>query len=288
MKEPKQYLVVVIAFLVLAASANAQTSAEQFKQMVEQLQATPTDNALREKIIKLAAEMNPPLVVPDEAVRFEGRGQFAFKNAKSQSDYASSAQEYEKAVVVAPWVAGYYSDLCTIYEKAGKYSDAQRNCQFYMAALSDPKEITEVKRRIAGLEYGLENAAGVAAKKQKQAEDVANEEARAAAQQAAVYQGLDGGVWKIPGPGFGSAHVTGFMEIHGNRIKRYSFDDLNGRHDDWDSTFTSRHFSVNAYGEVTDVTISNDGQSITETYPGSPAVNNGRPWDQHFTYKRIK
>ncbi len=55
--------------------------------MVEQLQKTPADNALREKIIKLAAEIKPAPAVPEEAQRREGRAKFAFKSAKSNDDY---------------------------------------------------------------------------------------------------------------------------------------------------------------------------------------------------------
>ncbi len=127
--------------------------------LVTQFQKAPTDNALREKIIKLAASMKPAPAVPDEALKYEGRAQFAFKNAKSESDYVSAAQEYEKAVAAAPWVAGYYSDLCTIYEKAGKFAEAKQNCSFYLIALSDPNEISDLKKRIAGLDYGVEQAA---------------------------------------------------------------------------------------------------------------------------------
>jgi hypothetical protein len=55
-------------------------------------------------------------------------------------------------------VAGYYADLCTIYEKAGNFEDAKRQCGFYLIGLTDPAQIIDVKRRIAGLEYGIEKA----------------------------------------------------------------------------------------------------------------------------------
>ncbi len=158
MKSTRKLLIFAFAFLALAASAHAQSPREQLKQMVEQLQKTPTDSALREKIIKLARTMKPAPALPDTAVAFEGRAQFAFRSAKSEGDFLAAAQEYEKAVAVAPWVPGYYSDLCTIYEKAGKYEDAKRHCGFYLTGLTDPAQMTDVKRRIAGLEFGIEKA----------------------------------------------------------------------------------------------------------------------------------
>ncbi len=162
---------------------------QDLAQLTAQLQKTPTDNALREKIIKLAATMKPAPTVPDEAIKYEGRAQFAFKNAKSESDYISAANEYEKAVAAAPWVPGYYSDLCTIYEKANKYEDAKRNCGFYLVSLTDTNEITDLKRRIAGLDYGIEQAQ----KAKAQAEAAANTPQSKAQRMLAILQKNYGG-----------------------------------------------------------------------------------------------
>lgn len=151
----RMILIVVSVTLICCSVLYGQ---DQLAALTTQLQKTPTDSALREKIIKLASSMKPAPTVPDEAIRFEGRAQYAFKSAKSEADYLVAAQEYEKAVAAAPWVAGYYSDLCTIYDKAGKPDDAKRNCQFYLVGLTDPDQITDAKRRIAGLEFAIEKA----------------------------------------------------------------------------------------------------------------------------------
>jgi hypothetical protein len=159
MKTTGKFIILVLTLFALTASAYAQSPREELQQIVEQLQKTPTDNALREKIIQLAPTLNPSPALPDAAIAFEGRGQFAFRSAKSEDDFLVAAQEYEKAVAAAPWVPGYYADLCTIYEKAGKFEDARRNCGFYLIGLTDPAQMTDVKRRIAGLEFGIEKAA---------------------------------------------------------------------------------------------------------------------------------
>ncbi len=150
----------------LTTTANAESPREQMKQMVEQLQTHSSDDALRERIIRLAQELKPAPAVSDEAIEFEGRAQFAFKNAKSNDDFLAAAGEYEKAVATAPWVANYYLDLCTIYEKASKLEDAKRNCEFALIGLVDAALITDIKRRIAGLKYGIEqnSPAAVAAR----------------------------------------------------------------------------------------------------------------------------
>ncbi len=156
MRSISRFVIFVLAFTALATTAHALTPREQLNQMVQQLQKNPGDNALREKIIKLGMRIRPAPALPDTAVAFEGRAQFAFRGAKSEGDFLAAAQEYEKAVAVAPWVPGYYADLCTIYEKAGKFEDAKRHCGFYLTALTDPAQMTDVKRRIAGLEFGIE------------------------------------------------------------------------------------------------------------------------------------
>ena len=179
-------LIVVSVTLICCSVLYGQ---DQLGALTTQLQKTPTDSALREKIIKLAASMKPAPTVPDEAIRFEGRAQYAFKSAKSEADYIVAAQEYEKAVAAAPWVSGYYSDLCTIYDKAGKPEDAKRNCGFYLVGLTDPDQITDAKRRIAGLEFAIEKAnspEGIAAREKELAE------ARAAKAKATL-----SGNWKV-------------------------------------------------------------------------------------------
>lgn len=154
----KTSFILVISFIMAAGAVFAQSPREELQKMVEQLQKTPNDNTLREKIIKLAPTLKPSPALPDTAISFEGRAQFAFRSAKSEGDFLAAAQEYEKAVAVAPWVQGYYADLCTIYEKAGKFEDAKRHCGFYLIGLTDPAQMTDVKRRIAGLEFGIEKA----------------------------------------------------------------------------------------------------------------------------------
>ncbi len=177
MKPTSQIIIFVLAIVTSMASAQAQSPREQLSQMVEQLQKTPTDNTLREKIIKLAQGVKPAPAIPDKAIEYEGRAQFAFKSAKSEADFLAAAREYENAIAAAPWVPGYYADLCTIYEKAGRFEDAKRNCEFYLVGLTDPAQMTDVKRRIAGLTFGIEKAGAekaLAAKQQADATRAAN------------------------------------------------------------------------------------------------------------------
>lgn len=149
-------LVFIFTFLALAVSASAQSPREELKQMVEQLQKTPADNALREKTINLAVGIKPAPAIPAEAERLEGRAQYAFKNAKSEADMLDAAREYLKAVEAAPWIPDYYFNLCTILEKANRPAEAIRACQFYLIAAPSAADSADVRKRVAGLEYMVE------------------------------------------------------------------------------------------------------------------------------------
>ncbi len=158
----KNILIILVFALVLVTSQtiNAQSPRDTLKQMVEQLQKAPADNALREKIIKLAQNIKPAPAIPDKAIEFDGRAQFAFKNAKlnanPETGFLAAAREYEKAIATAPWVLDYYFNLYVIYEKAGIYVEAKRNCEFYLIGLSDQDQIMDAKRLIAGVNFAIE------------------------------------------------------------------------------------------------------------------------------------
>lgn len=170
MKTACKLIILALTILALAASAYAESPSEQLQQMVEQLQKTPGDNALREKIIKYAVALKPAPALPDEAVRSTGRSMFIFKTAKNDADYLDAAREYENAVASAPWVASYYADLCTIYEKASKYTEAKRACDFALIGTTDSGQAVELKQRIAGFEIGIERSSpATQAKREREA-----------------------------------------------------------------------------------------------------------------------
>lgn len=168
MKTISKLIIFAFTSLALATSAYAQSPRGELQQMVEQLQKSPNDNALREKIIGLAQAIKPALAVPDEALRHEGRGTTAFKNANDVSGFIDAAREFEAASLVAPWVSGYYSDMCTAYEKGGALAEAVRACRLYSLAITDGKERHAAKLRTAGIEYEAEKLSGFSLQKLNQ------------------------------------------------------------------------------------------------------------------------
>jgi tetratricopeptide (TPR) repeat protein len=150
-----KFLALIFGMMLLATAAFAESPHEQLKQMVEQLQKNPADNALREKIIKLAQEIKPAPAVPEEAERRMARGAAAFKGAKSVADYRDAAKEFEQATLAAPWYGDAYFNLGVAQDKAENYEAALRSLK--LARLASP-EVKEIKALIYEVEYRSEKA----------------------------------------------------------------------------------------------------------------------------------
>lgn len=161
-------------FVLIASSGHSQNSRttprEQLRQYVAQLQQNPNDNDLREKIIKLALTIEPAPEIPDEAKENEGAAEWAFKHAQNKDDFASAAKQYQKSLLVAPWVARDYFNLALYEEKAGLYDKAITNYNLYILAAPDAKDHDEVIKKIGAMKYAAEHTtpAAEAAKQEEQ------------------------------------------------------------------------------------------------------------------------
>ncbi len=164
MKTTRKLLISVITFLALATGAHAQSPREQLNQMVQQLQKNPSDNALREKIIKLGATVRP--AVPAEAERRMVRGSTAFKSATSAAGYQDAAKEFERATLAAPWYGDAYFNLGVAQDKAGNHEAALRSLKLAQMASPGSKEITNL---IYEVEYRNEKARAPEAEAARQA-----------------------------------------------------------------------------------------------------------------------
>ena len=150
MKSTGKLIIFVITFLAVAASAYAQPPREQLQQMVQQLQKSPNDNVLREKIIKLAVTLKPAPTIPDEAERHMAYGTAAFTGAKSSADYKEAVKEFEQATLAAPWYGDAYFNLGVAQDKAENYEAALRSLN--LARLASPNS-KDIKALIYQVEY---------------------------------------------------------------------------------------------------------------------------------------
>lgn len=155
MQTRRCFSLVLAIVLACAVSTHAQSPREQLQQLTIQLQQAPNDNALREKIIKLGAEINPAPAIPEEAKRRMVRGAAAFKSATSAEGYQDAAKEYEQAILAAPWYGDAYYNLGVAQDKAGNFKAALRSLK--LALLTSP-DSEEMKALIYEVEYRDEKA----------------------------------------------------------------------------------------------------------------------------------
>jgi tetratricopeptide (TPR) repeat protein len=219
MKTLMRLTVITVALFTALTSAFAESPREQLTQMVEQLQKSPGDNALREKIIRLAQELKPAPAVPEEAERRMMRGTAALEGVKSVADYQNAAKEFEQATLAAPWYGDAYFNLGVAQDKAENYEAALRSLKFALLASPNDKEIQAL---IFKVEYRNEktNSPEAQAAKQKQQE----QEARRAEEE--MIRGLEGAIFvenmdKSPGSEEWKSiwKDSHFLRIQGGRVE---------------------------------------------------------------------
>ena len=163
MKLTKTFACILTFFWVstLPLSVQAQSSNPQhaLNQYVTDLQKSPNDYALREKIIKHVQAMKPAPAIPRDAERFMNRGAAAAKSAKDANDFKDAVVEFEKATLAAPWMANAYYNLGVAQDKAGMYSNAIRSLKLYLVAAPNAPDAKNVEKLIDEIEYRQEKAA---------------------------------------------------------------------------------------------------------------------------------
>ena len=158
------------ATAALAQNSNT-NAADTFKQYIADLQKNPGDDALREKIIKLAATMNPKPETPDEANRHFVKAATFLKEAKDKSDYQLAVNEYQQAQLLAPWWGAAYFNEGVALQSAGQFDQATAAFKLYL--LTNPDDAADVKTRIYAMEAEKELAAKHAANEQAKVQEAA-------------------------------------------------------------------------------------------------------------------
>lgn len=211
--------------------------------------------------------------IPEEARRHFVIATALFKEAKTPDDYLMVENHFKQAAELAPqWPDPLYN-LALAKEAAGDYAGAIADLKLYLQFKLPDAEARAAQDK----QYLLEAKLELAERKKMEIQQASDEQARIARQKAAVYEGLDGGVWVFRQviPGLIRNHTRTTLEIHGNEMDLYISDDLNERHRAGHVTFSSRHFTATSFCNgcaPLESTISDDGQTITEErteYDGS-------------------
>lgn len=156
-------LFLVLASLVTFATSlcpaqSDQSPREQLQQYVTQLQANPSDDALRTKIIQLALTLDPKPAVPDQAAIDAAKGKTIFASATTPDDMKAAAAAFAQASNEAPWVPDYYYNEGSALEKAKQYDNAIHALKFYLVAAPNASDANEVRGRIEAIKYQKEKA----------------------------------------------------------------------------------------------------------------------------------
>jgi hypothetical protein len=146
------FIGLLVAVSITGSSALGQSPREQLTQMIEQLRSNPSDNALRERIIKLAQEIKPPPAVPEEARRHFVIGNTLQRDAKDAAGASLAIAEYRQALGMAPWWSDAYYNLAVAQELAGQFDDASTSLRFYLMTNPPDREARDTQDRLYALE----------------------------------------------------------------------------------------------------------------------------------------
>jgi tetratricopeptide (TPR) repeat protein len=135
------------------------SSYDELKRLTAQLQQNPSDDALREQVIKLAAGLDMMPAAPPQVDELSGQAKFILGHATSLADFSNAADAYVKASLLAPWVADNYLNAAVSFEKANRYADALRFYQFYLLAAPDAPDAKSAREHIGGLKYAIQKDA---------------------------------------------------------------------------------------------------------------------------------
>lgn len=187
---------------------------EQLAQYVADLQKNPSDDVLREKIIKLALTLEPKPAVPDEAVVAAAKGKTIFTHAAktgSKDDLKAAADAFAKASLLAPWVPDYYFNQSSTFEKAGLYDDAIRALNLYLMAAPNASDASDVRGKIEGIKYEKESTA-------KEGQQAAERQAEDLAERQQHFLHSLVGTWKVSQSG-GLSDSYSFSTTGGNAFR---------------------------------------------------------------------
>lgn len=168
MTSTNKRLIVFLTCLALSTSAYAQSPREQLQQLAIQLQQTPNDNALRERIVKLGAEIKPSPVIPEEARRYFVEGVTIVKAAKDAGSQKLAIGSFTEAVKIAPWWGDAYYNLAVAQELTGLLNDAERTLKWFLLTNPGESDAREAQDRIYGLSAKRKLAVAEAGAKQEQ------------------------------------------------------------------------------------------------------------------------
>ncbi len=160
-------VIFMFTFLFLTTSVYAQSPREELQQMVEQLQKTPNDNALRTQIIKLAQDVKPAPTIPEEAREPFVMGATVLKRANDPAGVSKAVDLFTQAITIAPWFADAYYNRAVAREAAGQFDQAIEDLKLYLEFNLSDAERREAQDKIYALKADTQLASAKNAEQDK-------------------------------------------------------------------------------------------------------------------------
>jgi len=172
----------VLVSILCAGSARGQATSPQqdLQQTLSELQKSPRDIALRERIITIARGMKMAPSIPEEARRHYVMAKTLFEGAAKPEDLDDSIEEFEGALLIAPWWAEANRDLGLALENAGRFDEAIDFIRLYIATGPGEDRVRAAQDEI----YKIEGRKRLAAREDRNVQAAREEEARKAAEEA--------------------------------------------------------------------------------------------------------
>lgn len=174
--------IVLAAALSSSFASQAQTATPQqvLQQYVSDLQRSPDDTMLRERIIRHVQTMKKAPSIPEEARRHFIEGNALLKAAKDQKGYDLAIEAYRQCLLLAPWWPEANYNFAVALELANRFDSSMNALKLYIATNPGDEEsrkaqdkIYEIgaKKIIAAREREESSPAAVTAREQDKFED---------------------------------------------------------------------------------------------------------------------
>jgi tetratricopeptide (TPR) repeat protein len=113
-------------------------------------------DSLRDRLVRIAAKLNPPPPVPEEAKRHLAYALAAIEEGKASggiSKLNDAVDQLNQVLRLAPWRPEAYYNLGVALEQQKRYADAARNLKLYLLAAPNAEDAAAVQQKIYELEY---------------------------------------------------------------------------------------------------------------------------------------
>jgi tetratricopeptide (TPR) repeat protein len=141
-------LVTAMLLVLLPAEAQPGNSQQALSQHIADLQKTPNDHALREKIIRQVRMMKRAPAVPEEARRYFIEGNALLKAARDQKGYELAADAYRRCLLMAPWWGEANYNHAVALEHANQFDEAVEALKLYIASNPGEEESRKAQDKI--------------------------------------------------------------------------------------------------------------------------------------------